>query len=166
MMEIAGEVGVKWIERLRNVCHAGAKEWRMDPIAPIWKRKGDVHEPGKYMGITPLSQVLKLLERVLDARIRRRVECDFGEEQQGFGKGRGTSGGVYVLRQMVEKRLDVQGSMALGFVDLEKAFDTVPREMVIATLRWVGVLEAEVMMVEGIHVREDNCKSGGGRRSI
>ena len=67
---------------------------------------------------------------------------------------------------MVEKRLDVLGSMALGFVDLEKAFDTVPREMAMATLRWIGVPEAEVMMVEGIHVREDNCKSGGGRRSI
>ena len=29
--------------------------------------------------------------------------------------------------------------MALGFVDLEKAFDTAPREMVMATLRWMGV---------------------------
>ena len=38
--------------------------------------------------ITLLSQVLKLLERVLDARIRRRVEGDFGEEQQGFREGR------------------------------------------------------------------------------
>ena len=44
---------------------------------------------------------------------------------------------MYVLRQMVDKRLDVQGSMALGFVDLEKAVDTVPREMVMATLRWM-----------------------------
>ena len=92
------------------------------------KKKRDVHDPGKYRGITLLSQVLKLLERVLYARIRRRVECDFGEEQQGFMKGRGTADGMYVLRQMVEKRLEVQGSMALGFVDLEKAFDTVPRE--------------------------------------
>ena len=56
------------------------KEWRMGLIVPIWKRKVDVHDPGKYRGITLLSQVLKLLERVLDARIRRRVECDFGEE--------------------------------------------------------------------------------------
>ena len=56
---------------------------------------------------------------------------------------------MYVLRQMVEKRLEVPGSMALGFVDLEKAFDTVPREMVMATLPWMGVPEAEVMMVEG-----------------
>ena len=63
----------------------------------------------------------------LDARIRRRVECDFGEEQQGFMNGRGTADGMYVLRQMVEKRLEVKGSMALGFADLEKAFDTVPR---------------------------------------
>ena len=60
---------------------------------------------------------------------------------------------MYVLRQMVEKRLEVQGSMALGFVDLEKAFDTVPRVMVMATLRWMGVPEAEVRMVEGIYTR-------------
>ena len=33
---------------------------------------------------------------------------------------------------MVEKRLEVQGSMDLGFVDLEEDFDTVPREMVMA----------------------------------
>ena len=45
----------------------------------------------------------------------------------------------------------VQGSVALGFVDLEKAFDTVPREMVMATLRWMGVPEAEVRMVEGTY---------------
>ena len=107
----------------------------MGLIVPICQRKGGVHDPGKYRGTTLLSHVLKLLGRVLDARIRRRVERDFGEEQQGFGKGRGTADGMYVLRQMVEKRLDVQGSMALGFVDLEKAFDTVPRKMVMATLR-------------------------------
>ena len=89
-----------------------------------------MHDTGKYRGITLLSQVLKLLERVLEARIRGRVEGDFGEEQQGFRKGRGTADGMYVLRPMVEKRLEIQGSMALGFVDLEKAFDTVPREMV------------------------------------
>ena len=123
----------------------------MGLIVPIWKRKGDVHDPGKYRGITLLSQVRKLLERVLDARIRRRVECDVGEEQQGFRKGRGTADGMYVLRHMVEKRLEVQGSMALGFVDLEKAFDTVPIEMVMATLRWIGVPEAEVRMVEGTY---------------
>ena len=41
--------------------------------------------------------------------------------------------------------------MALGFVDMEKAFDTVPREMVMAMLWWTGVPEAEVEMVEGTY---------------
>ena len=51
--------------------------------------------------------------------------------------------------------------MALGVVDLEKAFDTVPREMVMATLRWMGVLEAEVGMVEGTYEKTTAIKSGG-----
>ena len=37
--------------------------------------------------------------------------------------------------------------MALEFIDPEKAFDTLPREMVIAILRWMGVPEADVRMV-------------------
>ena len=36
--------------------------------------------------------------------------------------------GMIALRQMVEKRLKMQGRMAVGYVDLEKACDTVPRE--------------------------------------
>ena len=53
-------------------------------------------------------------------------ECDFREEQQGSRKGRGTADGMYIPRQMVEKRLEVQGSMALGFVELEKRLTQYP----------------------------------------
>ena len=41
--------------------------------------------------------------------------------------------------------------MAMGFVDLEKAFNTVPREMVMATLRCMRVPEVEGRMVEGTY---------------
>ena len=43
------------------------------------------------------------------------------------------------------------GQYGSGFVDLEKAFDTVPGEMVMAALRWMGVPEAEVRMAEGTY---------------
>ena len=49
---------------------------------------------------------------------------------------------MFVLRQMVEKRLELHGSLGMGFVDLERAYGTVSREMVMATLRWMGVPEA------------------------
>ena len=53
----------------------------MGPIVSILKRTGNVYDPGKYRGITLLILVRKLLERVLDARIRKRVEGDFREER-------------------------------------------------------------------------------------
>ncbi|KAI0209613.1 hypothetical protein LSAT2_005623 [Lamellibrachia satsuma] len=58
---------------------------------------------------------------------------------------------MFALRQLVEKRL--QGGTAVVFVDLEKAYDTVPREMMMATVRWMGVPEAEAKMVEAMFER-------------
>ena len=122
----------------------------MGLIVPIWKRTGDVHDPGKYRGITLLSQVLKLLERVLDPRIRRRVECDFGRTarvQEGERNSRRD------VRPETDGREATGGAWQYGsgVCRLGETFDTVPREIVMATLRWMGVPEAEVRMVEGMY---------------
>ena len=94
---------------------------------------------------------MKLQERILDKMLRERVEHELGAEQLSFRKGRGTTDGMFSLRQLVEKRLERQGHMALAFVDLEKAFDTVPRKMAMTSLRWKGAPESEVRMVEAIY---------------
>ena len=75
------------------------------------------------------------------------MECEIGEEE----RGRCTADGMFTLRQLVEKKLEGQENMALGFIDLEKAYDTVPRDVAMATLRWMGVPEVEVRMVEGTY---------------
>ena len=41
--------------------------------------------------------------------------------------------------------------IAFGFVDLEKAFDTVPRELAFAVMRWMEVGEADVRLVEDMY---------------
>ena len=38
--------------------------------------------------------------------------------------------------------------MAWAFVDLEKAFYTVPRQMLMVTLRWMGAPESEVKLAK------------------
>ena len=89
-LDMAGELGIKWTGSLLDVCMQEGRissEWRMCLIVPTWMRKGDVNDPGKHSGITLLSQVLKLLERVLDAVIRRRVEGDFGGRPARFQEG-------------------------------------------------------------------------------
>ena len=154
MIKATGEVGIKWTTRLLNACISEGripKEWRTGLVVPIWKKKGDVQDPSKYRGITLLSQGMKLLERILDKRMRVVIEGQIGEEQQGFRPGRGTTDGMFAIRQVIEKRMEKQKGTAVCFVDLEKAYDTVSRELVYATLRWMGVQESEVRMVEGLY---------------
>ena len=122
------------------------EEWQTGIFAQIWKRKAQGNT-------VTSSHIIKLLERILDGRIRKRVEQELGEGQQGFRKGRGMTDGMFVLRQLVEKMLEMQGRMAVGLVDLEKAYDTVPREMVMATVRCMGVPEADAWMVEAMYER-------------
>ena len=95
MLYLAGDVGVNWIRRLLNSCLTEGMipvEYLTGLLILICKMEGDVHDPGKYRGITILSQVMKLLERVLDGQIRKTIECEIGEEQQGFRKWRGITG--------------------------------------------------------------------------
>ena len=86
MVMAAGEGEISWTKRLLHTCMRQGKvpeEWRTGLIVPIWKTKGDVQDPGKYRGITLLSHIMKLLERILDVRIRKNVEQELGEEQHG-----------------------------------------------------------------------------------
>ena len=46
--------------------------------SPVWKRKGNVLDHGKYRGITLLSHVLKVLEKIMDGRTKRMWKCEMG----------------------------------------------------------------------------------------
>ena len=60
--------------------------------------------------------------------------------------------GMFSLRQLVEKRLEKQGHMALAFVDLKKSLWHCPEKNCNGyTLRWMGAQESEVKMVEAMY---------------
>ena len=72
------------------------------------------------------------------------MDGETDEEQQEFRQGRGTTDGMLALRQLVEKKLEGQEDRAISLVVLDNAHGTIPREMTMATMRWMGVPEAEV----------------------
>ena len=61
----------------------------------VYKGKGDALECGSYRGIKLLEHVLKILERVIDARVRRIVKVD--DMQFGFMAGKGTTDAIFVV---------------------------------------------------------------------
>ena len=70
---------------------------------------------------------MKFLERVLDSFIREMVDID--AMQFGFVPGRGTTDAIFIIRQLQEKYIAVNKPLYFAFVDLEKAFDRVPRKV-------------------------------------
>ena len=71
---------------------------------------------------------MKVIERVIDKLLRERIDID--EMQFGFVPGCGTTDAIFLLRQLQEKYLGKRKNLYLAFVDLEKAFDRVPRRVV------------------------------------
>ena len=102
-------------------------DWRKSLIVSVYKGKGDALECGSYRGIKLLDQVMKVFERVIERRVRDRVSLD--DMQFGFRPGRGTTDAIFIVRQVQEKFLEKGKDLWIAFVDLEKAFDRVPREL-------------------------------------
>ena len=92
---------------------------------------------------------MKILERIVDGLIRQVVSID--DSQFGFVPGRGTTGAIFVVRQLQEKYLAVNKRLYMAFVDLEKAFDRVPRKVIWWALRKLGVEEWIVRLVQGMY---------------
>jgi len=69
--------------------------------------------------------LMKVVERIFEQRIRQQIEID--DMQFRFIKGKGTTDGIFTVRQMQENFRVKGKKLYFGFVDLEKAFDRVPR---------------------------------------
>ena len=73
-----------------------------------------------------MSHTMKVWERIIEARLRNRVEIS--KEQYGFIPGNGTTDAMFALRMSMEKYRKSQRGLHGVFVDLEKAYDRVTRE--------------------------------------
>jgi len=102
-------------------------------------------EFGSYRGIKLLEHGMKVVERIFEDRIFQHIDID--DMQCGFMKGKGTTDAIFIVRQMHEKFRAKGRKLCFGFVDLEKAFDRVPREMIRWAIRELGVEEWLVLAV-------------------
>ena len=113
------------------------QQWLLNLLVPILKGKGDPLNPNSYRGIKHVFKLYKVLDRCL----RKMVDID--KMQYGFMLERWTVDAVLVLRRLSEK-FSENKKLFFMFVDLEKAFDRVSREVICFVLRQKGVLECLV----------------------
>ena len=98
-----GEEGIVFLKKeLNEILTSGIpSSWRLREVTPLFKGKGSILECSNYRGMKLISHTLKLLERIIDQRLRTIVEL--GNIQFGFRRGRSTMDPVFALKILQEK---------------------------------------------------------------
>ena len=152
MIKVAGDTGATVIRDLATAIIRDGKvpiDWEQSFIVCLYKGKGDALDRGNYRGLKLTEQAMKILERIVNGLVRQVVSID--DSQFGFVPGRGATDAFFVVWQLQEKYLAVNKRLYMAFVDLEKAFDRVPRKVIWWALRKLGVEEWIVRLVQGMY---------------
>ena len=152
MLKAAGDPCLQLIADLTNAIiyeNSIPTDWEESFIISLYKGKGEALERGNYRGLKLLDQCLKVVERIVEGFIRERVTID--NMQFGFMPGRGTTDAIFILRQVQEKYLAMNLPLYFAFIDLEKAFDRVPREVIWWAMRKLGLEEWIINLVKAMY---------------
>ncbi|MBA3570060.1 MAG: reverse transcriptase family protein, partial [Pyrinomonadaceae bacterium] len=98
----------------------------------VLPKPGDPTLCTNYRGITLLSIVRKVFDRILTDRMTANVQLC--EQQGGFRKNRSCADQAFVLRHAVDKYVRGGGLLFLCFVDVRKAYDRVNRTLLFAKM--------------------------------
>ena len=152
MLLASGEPGIVRLTKIFNriiIENRVPNEWNTSVIVNCFKNKGEAVERGNYRGLKLLEHAMKVFERVIETKIREKVKID--DMQFGFMPGKGTMDAIFIARQLQERFLEKKKELFFAFIDLEKAFDRVPREVVKWAMRKLGVDEWLVKIIMAMY---------------
>ena len=118
-----------------------------------------------YRGISLLSLPGKVYAKCLERKCREIVKSKLEDGQCGFRPGRSTTDQIFALKQIFEKSWEYAKNLFACFVDLEKAYDRVPRDKLWKVLQKYGVDGQLLRAIKSFYCRPEVCVRVNGKQS-
>ena len=100
------------------------QDWKKSVFIPIPK-KGNGKKCSNYFTIALISHAIKVVLKILQARLQKYVNRELPDVQAGFRKGRETRDQIANIFWIIEKAREIQKNIYFCFIDYAKAFDCV-----------------------------------------
>ena len=114
-------------------------EWLTNRLK-ILPKKGDLRNLDNWRGIMLIESPVKVITSILASRISIHILENEGlEEQNGFMRQRGCCDGIFTVKLALQKRHEHGLGTWVVFIDLVKAFDSVPRDGLYTVLGKLGI---------------------------
>ena len=126
------------------------QEWVDATLTPIPKT-GDLAKSDNWRGTALLDVVGKVLARVIQTRLQEVASGLLPESQCGFRRSRSCSDMIFSVHQLLETYIDHHVKGFFVFVDLKKAYDSVPRDCLWQVLLRAGIPENLVFIIRSFH---------------
>ncbi|KAL9969651.1 hypothetical protein ACROYT_G021888 [Oculina patagonica] len=134
-------------------------EWNIGVIKPIYKQKGDKKSPANYRGITLTSCLGKLFTSILQNRLNKFIEQHdvLNPEQFGFRPNSRTTDSLFIFQQLLHKYTKQHKKLYVGFIDYEKAFDSVWQSGMIHKLQTYGIQGKFLNVIKSMYSSIRSC---------
>ena len=121
--------------------------WTEAMIIPLYKSKGDAAMPTNYRAIVITDIISKVFTRAIYNQLYEELDPKILESQAGFRRHRSLTDHVFTMQQLMEASKEFDQPLYAAFVDIEKAYDGIPRQALLATLRRYGASERVCQLI-------------------
>ena len=130
-----------------------SQQWKYSTIKKVLHIKKDRFDCNNYRGISLVAHSGKVLLKMVASRFSNYCEAKgiLPEEQRGFRPARLTIDMLFVVRRLQELGRARKIPLYMCFIDLQKAYDSVDRELLWVVLARFGVPEKMLTVIRQFH---------------
>ncbi|KAI5752725.1 hypothetical protein M8J77_019818 [Diaphorina citri] len=134
--------------------HEVPKQWKLSKIILIHK-KGPKEDVSNYRPISLSSCLYKLYAKIIQKRMRKKIDEAQPPEQAGFRSSFSTTDNLQTMGQLLEKSREYQLELSIAVVDYVKAFDSIFQDSIWKSLKKIDMDDIYIQTLKELY----KCKA-------